>query len=586
MRPLWLIVAACAFVLSWLGGSPALGVPTDGTIVRGDLGAKLDDYLQRLSDWGYSGTVLAAKDNEIILQKGYGLADREKKRPMTPDTVISVGSITKQFTAAAILKLEMQGKLSVQDPITKFFPGVPEDKTGITLHHLLTHTAGLQSDFGDDFEKVSRDEIVKRAVGSKLRSRPGERYAYANSGYSLLGAVVENVSGHGYEAYLHENLLKPAGMGRTGYLIPMWKPEELAVGYEHGRRWGTELERPWAQDGPYWNLRCNGGILSTVGDMFKWHLALEGEKLLSRAAKQKLFTPHVSEDQRGDSSYAYGWSIAKTDRGTRLIGHNGSNGIFYAEFRRYVDDGVVIYLASNVDELANGRVGSWLSRIVFGGEVPTPPRVVAAAAPLPQYAGIYRLRSGGRLIAAVKDGRLTITAEGADAFTLVAAGDRGDSKVLGALSERTSAIMAARMNKDYQPLYKALGARVPLARLEEIAAQSLREWEEEQGPYQGFEVLGSVPTGNAALTYVRLKFARGTVGLCYEWDKDRLAGVRPVPASPSTRTFLPTSATEFAAFSVGVPTVVRVRFRTEGNKVKGLTVRARDGDVEATKGES
>jgi CubicO group peptidase (beta-lactamase class C family) len=555
-----------------------------GTIVRGTLGTKLDDYLQRLADWGYSGTVLVAKDGQVILQKGYGLADREKKLPMTPDTVMSVGSITKQFTAAAILKLEMQGKLNVRDPISKYLPGVPKDKAAITLHHLLTHTAGLQSDFGDDYEKVSRDEIVRRALASPLRSRPGELYAYANSGYSLLGAIVEIVSGLGYEAFLQENLFKPAGMALTGYQSPKWRPQDVAVGYERGKRWGTELGRPWGDDGPWWNLRCNGGIHSTVGDMYKWHLALEGETVLSRAAKDKLFTPHIREDARGTSSYGYGWSITKTDRGTRLIGHNGSNGIFYAEFQRYVDDGVVVYCASNVDELANGKVGSWISRVIFGGDIPTPPRVIAAdPARLARYAGTYRLASGGRLVAAVKGGRLTVAAEGADAFALLAAGQHGPVKELEACTARTKAIVAARMNKDVKPLYEALAGRIPLARLEQVVSQSLREWEMEHGPYQGFEVLGSVPDGGFALTYVRMRFARGAVVLYYGWDRDRLAGVRQVPAPPTTRTFLPVSATEFAAFSVGLPTVVRVRFRSGTDAVTALVVRGKEGEVAATR---
>jgi CubicO group peptidase (beta-lactamase class C family) len=580
-RPLCFLAALVAL------DRPAAAAPSPSDIiVREGLGAKLDDYLQRLADWGYSGTVLVAKNGEIILQKGYGLADREKKVPMTPDTVMSVGSITKQFTAAAILKLEMQGKLDVRDPISKYFSGVPKDKEAITLHHLLTHSAGLQSDFGDDFEKVSRDEIIKRALASKLRSKPGERYAYANSGYSLLGAIVEIVSGQGYETFLQENLFKPAGMTQTGYRLPKWRPEDVAVGYERGKRWGTEIEKPWAEDGPYWNLRCNGGIHSTIGDMYKWHLALEGEAVLSKAAKEKLFTPHVPEG--GDSFYGYGWGISKTARGTKLIGHNGSNGIFYAEFRRYVDEGVVVYCATNVDELANGRVGSWIDRVLFGGgEVPTPPHVVAVdAALLPKYAGSYRLPSGGRLVVTVHDGKLSISAEGADAFALLASGERGDVKLLEGLTARTKAIVEARMKKDIEPLYQALGGRLPRARLEDIVAQSLREWEEEHGPYQSYEVLGSVPGGGLGLTYVRMKFARGSVMLCYEWDKDRLTHVRPVSLPPATRTFQPESATEFAAFSVSLPTVVRIQFRSDGGNVTGLAVRGKAGEVLATRGGS
>ena len=142
--------------------------------VRGDLGRKLDDYLKRLAPFGFSGTLIVEKDGEVVLHAGYGLADHERKIPMSPDTVLPIGSITKQFTAAAILKLEMQGKLKPNDPISKYFPNVPADKGAITLHHLLIHGAGLESDYGDgDFEPVTREEIVRRVLAAPLRSAPG-----------------------------------------------------------------------------------------------------------------------------------------------------------------------------------------------------------------------------------------------------------------------------------------------------------------------------------------------------------------------------------------------------------------------------
>jgi CubicO group peptidase (beta-lactamase class C family) len=121
-----------------------------GTVVDGPLGQKIDLFLSRLEGFGFAGVALVGKDGKVIFQKGYGMADRKAGIPFTPGTVFDIGSITKQLTAAGILRLEMAGKLDVQDPISKYFDGVPEDKKGITLHHLLTHSAGLQDDFGDD----------------------------------------------------------------------------------------------------------------------------------------------------------------------------------------------------------------------------------------------------------------------------------------------------------------------------------------------------------------------------------------------------------------------------------------------------
>ena len=205
------------------------------TVVDGAMGAEIDRWLTAAD---FRGNLLVARRGVILFCKGYGKSDREDGVPYDRSTVFSIGSITKQFTAAAILKLEMQGKLHVEDTLSKHLPGVPEDKRAITLHHLLTHTSGLESDFAGDFEPVGRDEYVRRILASKLRSKPGEIWFYANSGYSLLGAIVELVSGKPYEQFLRENLFLPAGMKETGYRLPHWDLRRIAVGYKDGKRRG------------------------------------------------------------------------------------------------------------------------------------------------------------------------------------------------------------------------------------------------------------------------------------------------------------------------------------------------------------
>jgi CubicO group peptidase (beta-lactamase class C family) len=344
------------------------------------LGENLDRWLVAAD---FRGNVLVSKGGVVLLRKGYGLADRENGVPYTADTVFSVGSITKQFTAAAILKLEMQGKLRVEDPIGKYFPGVPEDKRAITLHHLLTHTSGLESDFAGDYDPVSRDEYAKRTLASKLRSKPDDVYFYANSGYSLLGAVVEIASGKPYEQYLRENLFLPAGMRDTGYKLPEWPQANVAVGYHDGKRWGRINEKPWDNDGPYWALRANGGISSTLDDMLRWHVALTGDTVLSAAEKEKMFRRQVREGPGADTYYGYGWLIGKAVWGGRLIEHNGGNGTFFADFLRYVDDDLVVILSTNDSEVRGGRISHTLGRLAHGEDVPVPKPVGAAGAAKP-----------------------------------------------------------------------------------------------------------------------------------------------------------------------------------------------------------
>jgi CubicO group peptidase (beta-lactamase class C family) len=335
-------------------------------VVKSELGIKLDRQMQQLAEKGFSGVLFVAKDGRIVLDKGYGVANKEQQIPYNPKTVFDIGSITKQFTGAAILKLEMQGKLRATDEIGKYFKDVPPDKAGITLHHLLTHSAGLIDVVGGDYEKITRDELIKQALASRLQSVPGAKYEYSNLGYSLLAAIIENVTGKSYERYLHDNLFKPAGMKKTGYVIPKWKRGNLAVGYnQDGSQWGTPLDQNWDTDGPFWNLRGNGGILSTAGDLYKWHLALEGEKILSKPAKEKYFASHIAESPKAVSFYGYGWVTQKTSRGTRLISHDGGNRFFYALFRRYIDENVVLIVATNSANPALMKDFAKVSGIIF-----------------------------------------------------------------------------------------------------------------------------------------------------------------------------------------------------------------------------
>lgn len=341
-----------------------------------ELATKINEYMKRSEANGFSGALLIAKDGHIILSEGYGLADRAKNTPVTPKTVFTIGSITKQFTAAAILKLQEQGKLDVNDPITKYFKDVPADKAGITLHHLLTHTAGFPGAIGDDFAPVTRDEFIQLAMKTELKHKQGELYEYSNVGYSLLGAIIEIVTGESYEVFLNEYLFTPAGMKNTGYKMPKWNPEDIAHGYRGDTDWGTLLDKPWADDGPYWHLRANGGILSTMEDMYLWHLALLSDKVLTKKSKQALFTPYVKEGKGADSYYGYGWAIFETPRGTKLIAHNGGNMIFAADFRRYVDEDVVILIASNTAGNSGIRISPDIARIVFGYDYRLPPEKI------------------------------------------------------------------------------------------------------------------------------------------------------------------------------------------------------------------
>jgi len=346
----------------------------DELTVVADTASRIDNYLQWMTDSaGFTGSVLLAVDGEISIRKGYGSAYDSLGLPVDSRTVFTIGSITKQFTGAAILKLEEMGELSVDDPISKYFTDVPNDKQNITIHQLLTHSAGFPGAIGDDADPIGTGDFLAEAMNTEILFEPGSAYEYSNVGYSLLGILVEQLSDQSYEAFLREHFFEPAGMTRTGYVLPDWSAETLAQGYRRGRHWGTLLDRPWREDGPGWHLRANGGILSTPMDMYRWHQALLDDEVLSEASKEKYYGKHIEEGQGSGTYYGYGWAIFPTPRQTDLITHNGGNGIFFADMYRYLEEDVFLFFATNRGSQGVEDIPYNILRMVFQPDF-EPPR--------------------------------------------------------------------------------------------------------------------------------------------------------------------------------------------------------------------
>lgn len=310
---------------------------------------KIDSYLSQGVSNGFSGSVLIAKQGEIILHKGYGMADKENEIPYKATTVSTIGSVTKQFTATAILKLEEMNALKVTDSLSTYFKNLPKDKKEITIHQLLTHTSGLIDVIGDgDFDDLPMKRFFKTLFATKLLHEPGSKHEYSNAGYSVLARIIEIVSDIDYESFLMENLFIPAGMTHTGYLKPQWEHEEVANGYARNLiNTGTLIARYKKQNKVTWTLKGNGGIHSTTGDMYTWYEALKTNKIISASTFEKLTKSYVLEYEGGSSYYAYGWAIFRSDRNTKIISHNGSNGVFFHDYLYLPEEDVVIILFTN-----------------------------------------------------------------------------------------------------------------------------------------------------------------------------------------------------------------------------------------------
>jgi CubicO group peptidase (beta-lactamase class C family) len=256
--------------------------------------AQLDSAMRDLAAQGFSGVVRIERQGATLLERGYGLANRAQKTPFSASTVVQIGSNTKDFTAVALLQLQERGKLALTDSLARFFPNAPADKRVITLAQLMNHTAGFPIGLGGDFDAVTREQFLQTAFARRLDAPPGGREQYSNTGFALLAAVIEMVSGTSYDVYVRDNILQPLGLKDTGFLLPKFDPTRFAHGYRDGVDQGAIVEKPHAPDGPYWNLRGNGGMVSTASDMHTFYKAVfESNTLLRAESRTKRFNPEV-----------------------------------------------------------------------------------------------------------------------------------------------------------------------------------------------------------------------------------------------------------------------------------------------------
>jgi CubicO group peptidase (beta-lactamase class C family) len=514
----------------------------------GRVSKNIKTYLLRLQRFGFSGTALVAKNGRILVKSAYGLSNREQNVKMRPDSIFDIGSVTKQFTAAAILVLESDGKLRVEDPISKYLLNVPTDKKGITIHHLLTHTSGLDSEFGSDYEKVSREEVVRRALSSTLKSLPGDRHAYSNVGYSLLAAIVEIVSGQHFDIFLRERLFIPAGMTSTGYFLPDTLSARLATGYKDGEKWGIGMQKAAQTEGDFWNLIGNGGVHSTVGDMYKWITALEQGKILNGEERQKYFKPHVlvsANYQKPNSPlyYAYGWYVWKQPSGKILIFHLGGNGVFNFAVRYHVDDHEVVVYASNVSEFHDPDYPvPVIERIIAGEKVDMPPKVVAVdTQKLALYSGAYRDGSGNKLEILPKGPFLIVQGEGQSALSLVGARKWQFDERLAAFNERTAQIVENSRTGKFEEVFKEFGLADTLADVTDSEKLFWKKRYDRHGEYKATRVLGTLPSARRAYvgrTIVAIDFANGTTYREYLWTPEsKIGDLGPIVSAPFSRYF-------------------------------------------------
>jgi CubicO group peptidase (beta-lactamase class C family) len=282
---------------------------------------------------------------------------------VTNDTPFWIASNAKQFAASALLALEEAGTLSTADSIGRFFEGLPPDKRGITLHQLLTHSAGLVQRYAAD-GITDREEAVRALLDTALVYPPGTGFGYSNDAYNLIAAVVEVASGRPYESFVGERILGPAGLTHTGFWGPREHPEVAAI-------YGAEVADSSSMR-PSWGFRGATGMYSTSGDFYQWHLTLQGHRVLSAASVSRLQGEHVA---RGETQVGYGWFTSRTAGGARTVWTRGYEGFGHGAYLgTYPESGTVIVILTNSGERdgtpVSHRLAKQLEALVFEDEGP------------------------------------------------------------------------------------------------------------------------------------------------------------------------------------------------------------------------
>lgn len=370
---LLLVVTACSSTIPQIPtpSAPAPGqsisrnnsFPTPTPRLSGKLGPEINQYILKNFPL-FSGSILVSLDGEILLSGGYRHANWELNVPNTSSTIFRLASLTKPFTALAILMLQERGMLNLGDPICNYLADCPVAWQPITIHNLLTHTSGIPdfATFPDALHQAALSRSVTELIDSfrekPLDFTPGTLFNYSNSGFVLLGAIIESVSGMSYEAFMSNNIFYPLSMEDSGVDTSNRILKGRSSGYTID---GRDLENGAHVDPS--NLHATGDLYSTVEDLSIWGQALYTDQLVSQTTLNQIFSPQVTAPKYG-ADYGYGWIISET-QGHRLVWHDGSLPGFHNYFAHYPDDHLDIIILSNLDTSDVQAIARGIQEMVF-----------------------------------------------------------------------------------------------------------------------------------------------------------------------------------------------------------------------------
>jgi len=324
---------------------PLVFLLTISCLAQNSVETRVDEYIRaEMQAQQIPGLALAViKDGKMMIARGYGLANVEHQVPVKPETIFQSGSTGKQFTATAVMMLVEEGKLSLDDKITRYFPDGPEAWQNITVRHMLTHTSGM-TDYPQDFDlrrDYTEDELYQRIKPIPLAFQPGEKWSYSNLAYVMLGILIHKVSGKFYGDFLQERIFKPLEMTTARIISESDIVPNRAAGYHVVN--GQLKNQDWVS--PSLNTTADGALYLTIYDMAKWDAALYTDKLLKTSSLEQMWTPVKLNDGK-THPYGFGWALGQV-RGHRIIEHGGAWQGFKAQISRYVDDKLTVIVLAN-----------------------------------------------------------------------------------------------------------------------------------------------------------------------------------------------------------------------------------------------
>lgn len=518
-KSIFILLLICAAVFS--GEADC----TDNNII-----SNIENIMQWEEKFGFSGSVLIVKNDEIILSKGYGYANGEMVFMNTPRTAFYIASVSKPVTALAVMKLVEGKKIDLSDPLTKYFPGVPEDKKAITVEMLLTHTSGLEHTYSCD-NIYDRSEAVSTILKSTpLISVPGEEYNYSGDNYTLLAALIEIVSGYKYENYLSEKILIPAGIETPAFTgnLQLLKDDDIALPS------GSSDYKSLRDIKPSWGRKGRAGLVLSVEDLYKLDFAFAENKLFSPEITENILSPKIKNT--AGENYGYGFNVDKTARGTRVFGHSGDDDAIghNAVYLNFPDENVKIFITSN-SAMYSGTswsavISSLLQRFLFSSDFSYPADQLYynefrknTLDELEKLEGVYEDENTSYHVWLNNSGQLIISPAGADEIKAFGFSDTYTEK-----NKLTRELLNQTIDMQFELLRKNCKDEASFEKIKKSFTGFWSSLEKKYGSPERIEIMGtgniwSANHGAETATWFRTVFAEGSRVYRLEWDGNNKA---------------------------------------------------------------